>query len=100
MAAADELLRSLIGIAIGAVGGSVGTIVALRTWRYQVDRDMADLKGKHDALEAQIGSRLELLDRRQILQLRIIADIARKVGVAGRFDDLIVQLLATETEGS
>jgi predicted GNAT family acetyltransferase len=48
--------------------------------------------------QQSIGERLARIERRQVVTLQIVADIAKKEGVTNRFTDAIINLLATDAE--
>lgn len=101
-------LQRLLEVCMSAGAGAVVTLVAFRT-RFAVletsiaNRDKA-MKEEFDrrtleleAIEKRIDTRLDALDRRTIMSLQILADIAKKVGVDQRFSDTLVRFLADES---
>lgn len=89
MADATSVLNSVLGIIVSAGAGSAVTLVAFRTRLALGDQKVA-------AMEEDFRNRLDQISRRQMLTLQIVADIARKEGVDGRFSDAIVRFLAEE----
>jgi hypothetical protein len=98
MAAPNDLLQSLIAMAYGAVGGALTTLVALRTRLAMMQRDIDDNRKATEGLAERIDARLSKMDRRQIVSLQVIADVARKVGADGRFSDQLVRFLASDAD--
>lgn len=84
-----DVLNQILGLVVSAGAGSAVTLVAFRTRLAIADQKVA-------AIEEDFGARLDLISRRQMLTLQIVADIARKEGVDGRFSDAIVRFLADE----
>jgi hypothetical protein len=95
----DVFLRELASFVAGGVGGAVVVIVALRTRLALMDVRSNRHDEQIEALEVNVERRFGLLEKRGMLQLQLIAGIARKVGVDARFDDLVVRLLAGEDNG-
>lgn len=105
---ANSLTQWALGVLLGAIGGSGGTFVALRTRLAKTDRDIVDVAAalnRHmtdeqvmlDRVEGEMIARIERLDKRQMAMLRLTTDIARKVGVDGRqFDDALVRMLTDD----
>lgn len=92
---------------VSAAGGALVTLVAFRTnialMNRRIDdrkKEIADMEAKFsrrmEEVEEAINIRLGAIERKQSLQLQIIADIARKVGADSRFSDVIVQYLSEE----
>ena len=71
-----ELLRLVVTTLVAAL---VGYLLALRP-----------LKRTNEALDR--------IDRRSFLTLQIVADIANKTGITGRWSDILTKLLAESTE--
>lgn len=86
---ADSVVNQILGLVVSAGAGAAVTLVAFRTRLAIADQKVA-------AIEEDFGARLDLISRRQMLTLQIVADIARKEGVDGRFSDAIVRFLADE----
>lgn len=89
MADATSVINSVLGIIVSAGAGSAVTLVAFRTRLALGDQKVA-------AMEEDFRNRLDQISRRQMLTLQIVADIARKEGVDGRFSDAIVRFLSEE----
>lgn len=109
-AGGDSLFLRLLQWGAAAMGGALVTIVAFRTRlalmdrriddrKAEIEREIADRKAENEALERRIVEHNEKMDRRSIEQLRMTADIARKVGVDNRFTDAVLRMLADETGG-
>lgn len=108
--AGDSLFLRLLQVMGAAMGGALVTLVAFRTRlalmdrriddrKAEIDREIADRKTENEALERRISDHMEKMDRRSIEQLRMTADIARKVGVDNRFTDAVLRMLADENGG-
>lgn len=89
-------LENLVGLAYGVIGGALVAVVALRTRLALMQRDTKELRRSVAALEYDIDQRLKLLDRRSVHALKIMADVARKVGVDSRFSDQVLRMIADE----
>jgi len=88
------------GLILGAIGGALGTFVALRTTLYSMRRDLKDEQGARERLARSVDDRMDRVERRQLVTLRLTADIARQVGVDQRkFDDALVRMLADDDSG-
>lgn len=103
----DGAISRILEIALSAGAGAVVTLVAFRTrfalletamatrdkaMKEEFDRRAAEL----EAIERRIDARLDTLDRRTIMSLQILANVAKKVGVDNRFSDTLVRFLADE----
>ena len=94
-----EASPNVVSIALGAVGGAAGTMIALRTRLALMQRDISENKRERVAMAEHLAARIDTLDKRQLALLRLTADIARKVNVDGRiFDDALVRMMLDETE--
>lgn len=92
MADSNSIVQQVLGLLVSAAAGAAVTLVAFRTRLALGDQKVA-------AMESHFDERLDLISRRQMLTLQIVADIARKEGVDGRFSDAIVRFLAEESGG-
>jgi hypothetical protein len=90
MADAESLVTRILGLVVSAGAGAAVTLVAFRTRLALADRRV-------ETLESHIDERLDLISRRQMLTLEIVADLARKEGIDNRFSDAIVRFLAEES---
>lgn len=90
MADTESIVSRILGLLISAGAGAVVTLVAFRTRLALADQRVA-------SLETHIDERLDLISRRQMLTLEILADLARKEGIDNRFSDAIVRFLAEES---
>ncbi len=108
MADENAALQRLLEICMSAGAGAVVTLVAFRTRFAVLETSIAsrDKAMKEDAerraaeleaLETRIDAKLDSLDRRTIMSLQILADIAKKVGADQRFSDTLVRFLADES---
>lgn len=98
--AIDPVVQSAITLILGAVGGAFGTLIALRTKLASMQRDIGDETEARKNLETQLCDRMDTMKQQQTTMLRIVADIARKVGVDGRqFDDALIRMLAGDPSG-
>jgi hypothetical protein len=107
-AASDAVTSNLVSALVGALGGTVGTLVTMRTRMSHLKRDITDETKQRSAeydrierdrlrFEETIDSRIKRVESRQLVSLRLTADIARHVGVDNRrFDDALVRMLTEE----
>ena len=109
------LFRPLLTSAAGAVFGYMLALVTFRTRLSKMDDKIARTEERVDELQntstvelvrlrAEIEqrhienvARLASADRRQRFTLRLMADVARKIGVDNRVDDQVIAFL-TESE--
>lgn len=89
MADGNSVVQQVLGLIVSAAAGAAVTLVAFRTRLALGDQRVA-------AMEEEFRTRLDQISRRQMLTLQIVADIARKEGVDGRFSDAIVRFLSEE----
>lgn len=102
----DGLSDKLITLALGGIGGAFGAFVALKIKLNDMKRDNEDTKrdigderAARERLESDLVGRMESVARKQTQTLRVVANIARKVGVDGReFDDALIRMLADEAD--
>jgi hypothetical protein len=87
--AQPEAEMNWLELFVSALGGSIVTFLALRTKIALMDKRIDDL-------EKHVAMKLDAIDRKQVLLLGIVADIANKVGVDKRFSDIIVKFLKDE----
>ena len=89
-------LRDLLTILASGVIGALSALVAFRTRLALLERDMTEI-GKNLTKATRAIENLEKrIDKRQILQLQMLANIAAKVGVEHRFDDILTRFLSDE----
>lgn len=90
----------ILSAALGMVGGAFAAMVWTRT-QFSV---LTSRQNKTDdnlrQMQESFGRRAEAMERRQVLQLQISADIARKIGADGRFSDALVRYLAEDATDS
>lgn len=109
-------MRQILEYAGGYVLGALTTIVAFRTRLSKIDGRLAahdkrfsDMENDHTVeltrLRAEIKGRHEenrkhqaLMDRRQMFTLRLVADVARKLEVDKRVDDVVIEFLTADSE--
>lgn len=84
-----DTVSQILGLIVSAGAGAAVTLVAFRTRLALGDQKVA-------SMEEEFRNRLDQISRRQMLTLQIVADIARKEGVDGRFSDAIVRFLSEE----
>lgn len=94
-----DMFTTIMQWILSAIGGALVVLVAFRTRMVRMN-DRIDTRGREIAdLEKRILARIGLMEKRQMLTLEIMADVARKVGVDSRFSDRIVRfLMADEAE--
>lgn len=93
---------------VSAAAGAMLTLVAFRT-RFVViemklaekkqaaDKEVEDRKAEFERVEAEVMRRLTAIDRRSMMTLQIVVDVAKKVGVDQRLSDTLVRFLTEET---
>lgn len=109
-----ETLRVLEWIASAVGGALTGAMVAVVTFRTKLalleqrlsdverdrGRDRQHLETELSRRDTVVDERLDTIDKRQLITLRILADMARKLGVESRiFDDAVVRFINAENEG-
>lgn len=73
----------------------------LKLRREMIDARLAAQDAAIDRLSERVDKRCAQIDRRQLVQLELLADIARKIGADGRVTDLMTRFLsdaATNTD--
>ena len=102
-----EWVASAVG---GALTGAMVAVVTFRTKLALLEQRLDDIerqKGKdHERIQADLArrdmavdERLDTIDKRQLITLRILADMARKLGVESRiFDDAVVRFINAEND--
>lgn len=90
----------LLSAALGMVGGAFGAMVWTRTQFTILSNRQNDTDERLRDLQEVFNRRAEQMERRQVLQLQILADIARKIGADGRFSDALVRYLAEDATDS
>ncbi len=110
MAALPDEPRAMFSIlqwVISAAAGSMLTLVAFRTRFVVIEMKLAERKTAIDneavarqqafeRVEAEVMDRLEAIDRRSMMTLQIVADVAKKVGVDQRLSDALVRFLVED----
>lgn len=84
---------------VSAAAGALFTLVAFRTRFVLLEQAMKTQKADLEKLEVKIDAQLAAIERRQMMTLQILADVARKVGVDARFSDTLVKFLSDEARG-
>lgn len=97
-AADDGIMAKIIELCVSATAGALVTLVAFRTRLALMDKRMDGSETKADERHEAITRRLDTIDRRQIVTLQIMADVASKLQIDGRFTDMLVKFLAEERE--
>lgn len=103
---ADALWRLLQWV-LTAAAGALLTLVAFRTRfvviegqlaqrKTDLDAEAADRKEEFERMEAELLQKVSAIDRRSMMTLRIVADIAKKVGVDQRMSDTLLKFLSDE----
>lgn len=95
-ASEEGVLSYLLTLALGAIGGSVGTFVAIRTRLALMGRDIKDVNTRIVEVEREWNEKFQTMERRSLAQLRLTASIARKVGADARFDDALIRMLGED----
>lgn len=88
----------LLSAALGMVGGAFAAMVWTRTQFQLLSSRLTKQDERLTSMQEGFNRKVESMERRQVLQLQISADIARKVGADGRFTDALVRYLADEQE--
>ena len=95
-AAPSALVGMLLPLILGIIGGAfsafVGVRVRLATMQSQINENTKLV----NECQGRIDSRLGRMDRRQIMTLQVLADVARKVGADARMSDMVLRFLASE----
>lgn len=92
---------------ITAAAGALLTLVAFRTRfvvienqliqrKADLDREAADRKQQYERMEAELLARVAAVDRRSMVILQVVADIAKKVGVDQRMSDTLLKFMSEE----
>lgn len=85
-----------VNLLVGGIGGALVTLVTFRTKLALMARDIRDEAEARKRVEAALNVRMDTIERRQLVELRMTADIARKVGVDARWDDVITRFISEE----
>jgi hypothetical protein len=114
----DGLIRPLLETAGGFVLGAMTAFVGFRLRFNKIesrldghDGRFTDMANDHTAellrLRNDINTRHEenrkrqdLMDRRQMFTLRLVADVARKLEVDKRVDDVVIEFLTSDKDES
>ncbi len=112
----DGLIRPLLETAGGFLLGAVTAFVGFRTRFSQVegrlashDQQFVDMANDHTVELTRFRADIERrhqenverearMERRQMFTLKLIADVARKLGVDNRVDDVVIEFLTADTE--
>lgn len=97
----SAIIQNLIAVVAGALGGVTTTVftfktrLALMEQRAETERVEA-VRSRTEQTQRidRILSRFASLDRRQLVMLQILSDVAQKVGADGRLSDLMVKFLS------
>ncbi len=97
----DQPLSEWAQLILGSIGGAFGTFVAMRTRLYGMTRDISDAKAEAKRDVEALSEVLGRVERRQIVTLQVLANVARKAGVDHRaFDDALVRMLTDDANAS
>ena len=80
-------------------GGIVGVLGAISVFRASISIMRRDIEVNSRSIEKITGTLEALekrLERRQIVQLQMLASMAQKMGVEQRFDDVIIRFLSED----
>lgn len=94
--ASDGALGRFLEWCVSALGGALVALVAFRTRLALMDKRLDSQETARAELKLSIESHLSLIDRRQLATLQVLADVAHKIGVEGRFSDLVMKFLADD----
>jgi hypothetical protein len=103
---ADALWRLLQWV-LTAAAGALFTLVAFRTRfvvieaklesrKQELDREAEDRKAEFERMEQELLHRIAAVDRRSLVILQVVADIAKKVGVDNRMSDTLLKFMSEE----
>jgi hypothetical protein len=103
---ADAIWRLLQWV-LTAAAGALLTLVAFRTRfvviekglvdrKAELDREAAERKAEFERMETELLARVSAVDRRSLVILQIVADIAKKVGVDQRMSDTLLKFMSDE----
>lgn len=106
---ADAVWRLLQWV-ITAAAGALLTLVAFRTRfvvienqliqrKADLDREAVERKTQYERMEAELLARVAAVDRRSLVILQVVADIAKKVGVDQRMSDTLLKFMSEELAG-
>ena len=91
---ADSQLSQWSQLITGTMAGVVATLVATRTRFAMMQRDI-------DKTQTQLERHMATANKRSLVMLRLLTDVARKVGVDNRkFDDALVRMLSDSDEAN
>jgi hypothetical protein len=95
------ILQNLIAVIAGALGGVTTVVFTFKTRLALIEQKADNERGEAVRVRAEqtlridrILSRFASLDRRQLVMLQILSDVAQKVGADGRLSDLMVKFLS------
>jgi hypothetical protein len=91
-------LPALASMSASALGGSLVTLVAFRTKLALMDRRIEARKAETATLRTELTARLHGIERRQIVTLQILADLARKEGVDARWSDALIRFITADQD--
>lgn len=105
----DAIWRILQWV-VTAAAGALLTLVAFRTRfvviegqlsqrKADLDREAEERKKEFERMEAELLARVAAVDRRSLVILQIVADIAKKVGVDQRMSDTLLKFMSEELGG-
>jgi hypothetical protein len=95
----DRVLAAATGFGGGILAALVTFKLKLATIDSRLDKhDVAIELDKRERAEIRrlLKESLDAIARRQLAELKLMAAIARKLGMTERYDDLVVEYLSTE----
>jgi hypothetical protein len=101
------IFQNIVAIIAGAIGGVVTSMFAFKTKLALMEQRQGLKEAEATRLQAETTRRVDAflnrfasLDRRQLVMLQILADVAQKVGADGRLTDLMVKFLSATGAGA
>jgi hypothetical protein len=95
------ILQNFIAVVAGALGGVTTAVLTFKTRLALIEQkaeneraDAVRVRAEQTLRIDRILSRFASLDRRQLVMLQILSDVAQKVGADGRLSDLMVKFLS------
>lgn len=87
---------AFLELIVGSAGGFIAALVTFRTRLALADYREKTRTRERNVERAELERRLDDLDRRQLIQLQLLADVAKKLGLENRFSDTLVRFLAED----
>lgn len=96
----SSMLTKFVELVTSAVGGALVVLVAFRTRLALIDsRIEIEEKARIEAAK-EAKRRFDLIDRRQIVTLELLADVARALNIENRYGDTLMKFLSKERDDS